>query len=735
MENPESAQDAESLGVYKALGGNLKASELLKAHTQSNAGESRPSQELMSEKVSENISEGSRLVVEAGTGTGKSLAYLSAAVVNGKRTVIATATNQLSDQLFYKDCPSLVKTSEEIGIKFSYASLKGRQNYACLAKIAELQRQDDAANSMELDGLEYPSSEDSNDKINNARILSNEINTLKTWTDTTESGEISDAPATSTAAWQAISVTSKQCPGASNCPFGDVCFAEIAKKKAKTSNIIITNHALLSQGASLSGDSGLEILGSPEVLIVDEAHQLASSLTSALSFVVSEETILAVLKEISKASAMLGTVTSKLSLEEAIDDFMDAASTVEPGRLSSKPVALTSTVYTLITKLMQSRNSITAGLKSKKIDDSTRAQCEIAMSAIESAVAELTVIKEPEKPEFVQWAEKSKDNKPLLYGAPLDVAPYFSQLTNEVSSVIATSATMKVGDSFHAIQAELGMDTGETVDVGSPFEYNKQGILYVPRGGSYPAPVGIDRKEHAEAVKQSNLELVRASGGRALCLFTTTRAAVETGQWLREQLDNEGINVLIAGEASADHLVKSFRDDETSVLCATMGMWQGTDVPGNSCILVTIDKIPFPTPDDILNEARSQNASAQGRNGFYAVSVKNAAINLAQGVGRLIRRGTDKGVVAILDNRLRTKGYGETILTSLPNFVRSDDEKNTIAALERLKASLPAPEVVANRETKTRAIDPIHGSVKAARTRKSTPVSSAKTKSIGKRKS
>jgi ATP-dependent DNA helicase DinG len=685
----------------------------------------------MTSSVFDAIKEKRNLLVEAGTGTGKSLAYLTAAVSSGRRTVVATATNQLSDQLFYKDLPSLTETCEQAGIEFTYASLKGRQNYLCLAKIAKLQQQDDVAEALELDGIEKSEPQQDSVKVQKARQLSDEINVLRTWSDSTNSGEITDAPATSPAAWQAVSVSSKQCPGAAACPFGDICFAELAKKKAKSANVVVTNHALLSQGASMSGDGGLEMLGSPEVLVVDEAHQLADSLTSALSFIVSEESVNAVIKEVSKASSMLGVAVNLAGLEQAADDFAESTFTLEKGRLTNKPDNFMAAVAGLIAKLMSARNSITGGLRNSKQEDKSKAQGEIALAAIDSAVVELNVLKEPEKPEFVQWADIGKDDKVLLHGAPLDVSSYFANMTDEVSALIATSATMRVGGSFDAIQEELGMQDSQTLDVGSPFAYNKQGILYVPDSSSYPAPVGADRSEHLEAIKHTNLKLIKAAGGRALCLFTTTRAAVETGEWLRERLADKNIDVLITGEASADHLVKEFRNNETSVLCATMGMWQGTDIPGNSCILVTIDKIPFPTPDDILNEARSKNASDQGRNGFYAVSVKSAAIRLAQGVGRLIRRGDDKGVVAILDSRLWTKPYGKTMLASLPDFVQMTDETKTTEALSRLSASLPV--TVSNTE-RIANNNSVAGSIRAAKPKHKTPVSSAKTKSIGKKK-
>lgn len=702
MTDSNSRPDIDSLQVQRALGASISGVELLQAHTAESGGEARESQETMCSSVHEAIQNRENIFVQAGTGTGKSLAYLAAAVASKSgRTVISTATNQLSDQLFYKDCPALQETAEKVGESFTFASLKGRQNYLCLAKAAQIEEENAQANN-KLAGLEDTDDENQgNDSslVAKAKAESREINALLEWSKETESGERSESPAARDSAWRKLSVSSKQCPGASKCPFGEECFAERARRKAKSADVVITNHALLSQHANQRSESGIDLFGKVDNLIVDEAHNLPASLTSALSFQVSESYVRETVKDVIRVTQSSAEAVNPRSMDTLVEEFGLAMLNLDSGRITIKPAALKVACQELIQALLNSRKIILKIAKqaATKGEYELSAKSEIALSSVDALIVELNVVQENPDESTVQWTEtNSQSGEVSLMVSPLDVSAYFQKMT-ESMTVVGTSATLKVGSSFTPMLESLGMENAKTLDVGSPFDYKNQGILFVP-DESYPAPVGTERFDHTRAVQESLLKLVSAARGRSLCLFTTTKGALDAGEYLREHLP-ENINVLVSGEAAADKLVQMFREDETSVLCATMGMWQGTDIPGNACVLVAIDKIPFPSPEDILNQARSENATNKGRNGFYAVSVSQAAINLAQGVGRLIRTQQDRGVVAILDSRLRTKTYGATLLQSLPEFTLISEQAKVEGALSRLTENMKESTVIREKFT------------------------------------
>lgn len=728
--------DIESLKVHQALGGSVSASEILAAHTSSIDGEIRPAQETMASAVEETIAGKKTLLVQAGTGTGKSLAYISGIVAAGKgRSVIATSTNQLSDQLLLKDLPAMEKTAKELKKDITFAALKGRNNYACLAKIAQIETENlEADNRFNFDDPAEINAKHENLKVNKAKRDSEALNQILEWSKSTESGERTEAPPSGENVWRQVSVSSSQCPGASKCPFGEPCFAERARRKAKKADLIVTNHAMLAQHAiPTATDSGIDLFGKIDNIIIDEAHNLPASLTSALSFQINESQLRDLYKSLNRIS-MTSELTHMRELEENLEIFGVELTKLPPKRIMGHSVGFIASARELVKTLLVMQKAllkISKSLSASGNDQENIARTEIALSELESTIYRINITAQDSVEDNVQWAEPSGNGGEMVLNvAPLDISVPFQNLTNGLS-VIGTSATLKTGESFAPIINTLGLQGAQTLDVGSPFEYKKQGILYIP-DESFPAPVGSERTEHTIAVKEELKALVEASGGRALCLFTTTRAAQDAAEFLRAELPH--LNVLSHGDAAADILVQEFREDETSVLCATMGMWQGTDVPGPSCSLVVIDKIPFPTPDDILNQARSEKAAQNGRNGFYEVSVSHAAINLAQGSGRLIRTQSDQGVVAILDNRIITKQYGKTILASLPEFTRISERDKVLAALSRLASKndknisqpsfKPKPKP-SQTKPKTYAQTP--------NSKKNVPVSSRKTRQIGKR--
>lgn len=728
-QNPaEDNLDSQALAVQRALGGKIAGLDLLRAHVTESGGESRPQQETMVAAVAESIANRHPLLAQAGTGTGKSLAYLFPLAASGKRGIIATATNQLSEQLIRHDLPQVAETMSASGKDLTFALLKGRNNYACQAKISEIEN----LNNL---GAAYASNESPSDRLfeveespgdvsamkrKQAKADAGEVGKLVEWSKGTESGDRSDAPPVPDRIWLQVSTNSADCPGAGSCPFGDTCFTEAARQRAKASQIVVTNHALLAQdvrtsisdnmsSAAQAGAGG--VFGKHDVVIVDEAHDLPDALTGALSTEVDPR---AIGKFLSKAAKYIFDETATADQESQataqarndIEHLSDLMESLPTGALESLPESVMTMLNAVTTRM------ITIGrLLAKASADATKAEKPKRAAAIntlaeqaDSIAAELVEARTL-APGRVRWLDQRRpEDPPVLRTAPLEVGEPLNKAL-EGRTFIATSATLTVGGDFTPIQRTLGMDSKdvETLDVGSPFDYPKQGMLYIPKA-PFPEPVGKDRADHTEAVLNETLALVTASGGRALVLFTTTAGAQRAAAHLREHLPH--LNVFAHGESPADVLVRQFAEDETSVLCATMGLWQGTNVPGPSCSLVIIDKVGFAPVDDVLTAARRALADSRRRDGFTEVIVAQAATSLAQAAGRLIRTTSDRGVVAILDPRIHSKGYGRVLLRSLPDFGLFTDKDKVVGALERLtggttdvhrsapKAVNPAPKSV-----------------------------------------
>lgn len=727
----ETSTDVEDLAVERALGGAPDAVACLRVHVAETGGQVRPQQERMAVAVEEAITREQPLLVQAGTGTGKSLAYAFAAAVSGKRTVIATATNQLGEQLARKDMPMVAGLLSRTGATIPVALLKGRSNYVCRAKIRELH--DLEAGAPTGDTLFDPATLTAS-RADDARALRE----LLEWADSTGTGDRSEGPAVSNRVWQQVSVGSSDCAGTA-CPFYDSCFTEVARRQAKAARIVLTNHSLIAQDIRLSreampdahalagtpgGATGL--LGPAPVIIVDEAHAFAETVTRALSTTVDPG---AAVKIVAKAepyvsprtagepsSSRSGDVDARsrhgLQAADALAALMQDLNARTPGTLTDIPApledALTEAAHAVVNlarKVQQAATQATADGKPKRAAAATLIQEQLA------GIAEDLLASRTDIPGTVRWIQDTGTGRHLCT-APVNVAdPVQEWAALGQRTVIATSATLTVAGSFDSTARTLGLQDATCLDVGSPFDYPNQGMLYVP-GPPFPAPLGKERLEHTEHVLTAVERLVAAAGGRALLLFTTTAGAIRAAEHLRSAFP--AVNVLCHGEAPADTLVTEFRDDEQSVLCATMGLWHGVDVPGPACSLVVIDKIPFPPMDDALTAARRANADHEGRDGFTDVYVASAAIDLAQATGRLIRRHDDKGVVAILDPRLHTKPYGRVLLQSLPGFPRYTDLATVEAALRRLTGGLPPGKP--GKSTKTSASKPKSTGAPRART-------------------
>lgn len=609
--------------------------------------------------------------------THNTLSYLIPLIITGKRAVISTATKQLSEQITKEDIPLLQKMVSQISPDkvISSALLKGRENYFCHKKNDEAKKLDDDANTL------FGNAEVGLPSSGKAKQMVKEIGNLSNWAQKTKTGDRSEAPAVSDDTWRQYSSTSAECPGKQTCPFGDICFAEAAREKAKKANVVITNHAVVAH--DLMADSVL--LGDREAFIFDELHELDNYLSSAWGTRLTAKMV----KDSHKTLKQFMELGEKEIEEiERIGKKLDKGLlTLEEGLIESMPNELTR----LLTSLNAATTRISMASSRKLQDANVSEPIKNVVSVIKKKADEImssTMLLLDDSIQTVRWVAV-QDEVPSLYAAPLLVGPALqSALKKRGAIMIGTSATITVAGSFDIPVHNLDLDNTEkfkTIALGTPFDFGKQAMMYIPDPNDFPAPTGAERKEHTEAVKVAAKKLVGAMGGRALVLSTTTFGARSIGEYLRKSFPKQ--TILVQGEAPPAQLIESFKADEKSVLVATMGMWHGLNAPGQTCSLIIIDKIPFKPMDDPLSVARQRYADESGRSGFMDVYVAEANVMLAQGVGRLIRSKTDKGIVAILDTRLMSKTYGKSMLKSLPPMKIFSKESIVVDAAKRLAAN------------------------------------------------
>jgi ATP-dependent DNA helicase DinG len=671
--------------------------ELLHAAVTAVGGVERPGQIRMAEAVAAAVEGAEHLLVQAGTGTGKSLAYLVPALAHGDRVVVATATLALQRQLVERDLPRTVEALHPLLRRRPlFAMLKGRSNYLCLHRANE------GTPSEEGEGLFDPA-----EALGGASSkLGQDILRLRDWADETETGDRDDlTPGVSDKAWAQLSVTSKECLGATRCAYGPECFAEKARERAKLADVVVTNHALLA----IDAIEGAPVLPEHELLIIDEAHELVNRVTGAAT---AELTVGAVNRAVKRA-ARLANEKAVDALQAAAGSYHGLMETAQPGKVDELPeylgyavAAIRDASRLVITSLGETRD------KGLSDEDVVRKQ---AMAAAET-LHETTERLLSESPYDVVWIERS--DRYGLVPASLRVAPMtVSGLLREnlygERSVVLTSATLKLGGDFTGVAASVGLPvegrlpderaaaeparrSGEDappywrgLDVGSPFSYPKQGILYVAK--HLPPP---GREPERPQMLDELAELMEAAGGRTLGLFSSMRAAQLAAEQLRERLD---LPILLQGEDTLGELIRAFASDARTCLFGTLSLWQGVDVPGSACQLVVMDRIPFPRPDDPLMSARQKAVEDGGGNGFMAVAATHAALLMAQGAGRLVRAADDRGVVAVLDPRLATARYGGFFRASMPDFWYTTDRNQVRRSLAAIDASAPPVRPVAKR--------------------------------------
>ncbi|HEY2796028.1 MAG TPA: ATP-dependent DNA helicase, partial [Micromonosporaceae bacterium] len=621
----------------------------------------------------EAVKSGEHLLVQAGTGTGKSLAYLAPALLVDGPVVISTATLALQSQLVDHDLPRLMDAVEPLlGRRPTYAVLKGRHHYLCLARIEASTEEDPA------DALFDTGSGPKTVWLGEAGRLGKQIQRLRAWAEDTVTGDRDELdPGVDDSAWRQVSMPARECVGASRCPFGAECFAEASRARARESDLVVTNHSLLAYDML----GGRQIVPPHKLLVIDEAHELADRVSGASQAEITPELID---RSARRARSLLDGEQYE-QLIEAGDALAVGLSESLPGRIVSglpRPVAEALTLLDAGTR----RALKTIGeVKSDDPDPVRKQQAKAVLTELSTTAQRLL----EESKHDVAWIDRD-DRRRAITVAPLSVAGTLATHLYTERTVVATSATLALGGKFDTIARSLGLTLPPekdadppdwtTLDVGSPFDYAKQGILYVAARIPRPTQSGL-----SDAAAEELVSLVDTLGGRTLGLFSSRKAADRAAEVLRARTD---LTVLLQGDESLPLLIRKFRDTPKTCLMGVMSLWQGVDIPGEACQLVVIDRLPFPRPDEPLAAARSAAIDATGGSGFASVSVPIAAVRLAQGVGRLIRSTGDRGVVAVLDSRLETaRGYGAYLRASLPPFWYTTRQDVALGALKRLAAT------------------------------------------------
>jgi ATP-dependent DNA helicase DinG len=586
-----------------------------------------------------------QLLAEAGTGTGKTFAYLVPALLSGGKVIISTGTKTLQDQLYQRDLP-LVR--DALRIPITVALLKGRGNYVCHHHLARTAAQPTFSSRADIGYLKR----------------------IESFVRTSASGdksEVADVPENASI-WADVTSTRENCLG-TECGHYNECFVMNARKQALAADVVVINHHLFFADVMLKDEGIAELLPASNTVILDEAHQLPE--TATLFF--GEEVTGGQLGELARDAELEGLKAARdyvplpaaaQALGLALRRFRLAAGEA-PGKLP-RAVAMRRAGFDEALDALDAALATVAvelGKQAERSDD--LAQC---AHRADDALARLARWRDHDDPEWIRWLDVSASGWQLR-ASPLSVAEIFAkQVTDHARAWIFTSATLAIGSDFSLYQRELGLGEAATGYWESPFDYARQALLYLPR--ELPEPNSL---EHTDAVVAAALPVLKASGGRAFLLFTTLRALARARESLEILFKREGIDfpLLVQGEGSRTELLTRFRRLGNAVLLGSQSFWEGVDVQGEALSVVIIDKLPFAPPDDPLLAARLEHIARQGGNPFFDYQLPQAAISLKQGAGRLIRSETDRGVLMICDRRLVDKPYGRRIWQALPPMRRT----------------------------------------------------------------
>lgn len=660
---------------------------LLKIAVKGLGGASRSGQVEMAEAVANAFESGEHLAVQAGTGTGKSLAYLVPSIARALQTeqpvVVSTATIALQRQLVDRDLPRLVNSlADALPRKPTFALLKGRGNYLCLNKIH---------NGAADEPVDRPQDELFSPMAISA--MGRDVQRLTEWSSDTETGDRDElTPGVPDRSWSQVSVSARECIGVSRCQFGTDCFAERAREKAGAADVVVTNHALLAIDAL----SDFSVLPEYELLVVDEAHELADRVTGVATAELSATSMAVAHRRMARL------VDDELAqrFEAAVATLSSMLHELDAGRID----VLDEELGIYLTALRDAANAARTAIDTTPSDPqaaSARTEAVTALNDVSDTATRILTSFVPPIPDRVDvvWVEQSEGSntgntgaprpgRSLLRVAPMSVSGLLRTRLFANTTAVLTSATLTLGGNFDAMARNWGLGGfadepakpgWRGIDVGSPFDHAKSAILYVAKHLPPPGRDGTDTRTLDEIEG-----LITAAGGRTLGLFSSMRAAKAAAEVMRGRLSTP---VLCQGEDTTSALVQQFSDDPETSLFGTLSLWQGVDVPGPSLSLVLIDRIPFPRPDDPLLTARQRAISAHGGNGFMAIAANHAALLLAQGTGRLLRHTDDRGVIAVLDSRLATARYGGYLRSSLPPFWSTTDPDRVRQSLKRLRGA------------------------------------------------
>jgi len=608
----------------------------------------------MAQAVSHAIVSRRALIAEAGTGTGKTFAYLAPALLSGGKVIVSTGTKTLQDQLFQRDLP-LVRTA--LGVPVTIALLKGRANYVCHHHLARTAADGRLASR------------------DDARHLAKIVQFARR-TATGDRSELADVPE-SASVWPLVTSTRDTCLGA-DCAYHADCFVMKARKAALEADVVVVNHHLFFADVMLRDEGLAELLPACNTIILDEAHQLPD--TATLFF--GEQLTAGQLTELARDAE----VAERTDARE-VRELPDAASGIAPAvrriRLAAGDVPEKVPYASAMTRpgFAEALDELAAALDRLVTELSLFAERSEALlqcaRRAEEVSAILTRWRHAETDDagadanaWIRWLDVSATTW-QLHASPLSVADTFSkQVRDSGRAWIFTSATLAVGRDFSLYQRELGLDDCGTGCWESPFDYESQALLYVPQ--ALPQP---NSREHTQAVIDAAIPVLKASGGRAFLLFTPLRALNAAREMLAERMQREHLDwpMLVQGDGSRSELLSRFRELGNAVLLGSQSFWEGVDVPGDALSVVVIDKLPFAPPDDPLLAARLEHLRASGGNPFFDYQLPQAVISLKQGAGRLIRTETDRGVLMLCDPRLVDKPYGKRIWKSLPPMRRTRD--------------------------------------------------------------
>lgn len=625
--------------------------------------EPRPPQQRMAAAIENALVSGRSVYAQAGCGTGKSIGGLTPVILHalrtGQRAIVATATKALQEQYAVKDVPFL---EEHSGMDFTWALVKGRSNYACRVKLtSDDMERDETALAIRAELEADP--EHSGDREHFATPIDDRT-------------------------WRNLASSSTECPGKSQCPFGEVCFAEKAKRKGLGSDLVITNQAMLMTDLVLQektqgeNSAGIQMLGERGVVLFDEGHELPEYAANALGREFTPRGVSMLFRDAMTFASAHGV---------ALDERMDACSMIMNGldemMLPLVGEALTllwfvehSTLFETLNDLLKNLYLDLSGIAVKNDVDRQQAKLRLLLTRIlhtQDTLLELLLAADHERVRWVEGYTVREEPHWRMKVAPVDVGPFLKKMLWDETPAVVMSATLSAGKDrrgnkdFSYIKRTLGLYDADCVDVGTPFDYSTQGMMFVP-GQNMPSPKEYG-KWAAYAVV-TTLSLIDASQGGALLLYTSRKAMESAHGDLKNLLEDRGLTVLMQGDGRTNkELAKIFKEDEHSVLFALKSFFVGVDVPGNACRLVVIDKLPFPVPCDPIFQARSLAEEKAGRNSFSSLSIPMMTLSLEQATGRLIRTKDDVGVVAILDSRLTSTGYGRGIVKALPDFPVTTD--------------------------------------------------------------